>query len=137
MSGNFHERLERSELTLPSDRSTGFVFAAVASIVAYIWRSDTAILLSAGTAALILVAISLLCPAFLHPLNVAWMRLAHLLSKIVNPIVMLILFAVVIVPAGLLMRLGYDPLRKRRTPNTQSYWIEREQAEPSNMTQQF
>jgi hypothetical protein len=50
---------------------------------------------------------------------------------------MLILFAVVIVPAGLLMRLGYDPLRKRRTPNTQSYWIEREQAESSNMTQQF
>jgi hypothetical protein len=137
MPRNFHDRLERSELTLPSDRSTGFVFAAVAGIVAYIWRSDTAILLSAGMAALILVAISLLCPAFLHPLNVAWMRLAHLLSKIVNPIVMLILFAVLIVPAGLLMRLGYDPLRKRRTPNTQSYWIEREQAVSSNMTQQF
>jgi Saxitoxin biosynthesis operon protein SxtJ len=137
MSQNFHERFERAEIALPSDRSTGLVFAAIAGGVVYVWRSDFTIAVIAGAAALTLVASSLLRPTLLRPLNVAWMRLAHLLSKIVNPIAMLILFALVIVPAGLLMRLGYDPLRKQRLPGVESYWIERGRAERSDMTQQF
>jgi hypothetical protein len=35
---NFHEQFDRRELLLLSDRSTDFVFAVVALIVAHVWR---------------------------------------------------------------------------------------------------
>ena len=76
-------------------------------------------------------------PTLLRPLNIAWMRFALVLSKIVNPIVMAILFAIAIVPAGLLMQLRHDPLRRKRRPDAMSYWIEREGDEVSTMKNQF
>ena len=54
-----------------------------------------------------------------------------LIGKIVNPIVMALLFFSTITPVGFLMRLfGKDPLRLRRDPAAASYWIEREPSGP-------
>jgi hypothetical protein len=122
VTNNLHEQFERPEAPLPSDRSTGLVFAGVTFVVAYFWRTDAAVLTVALLAAFALVSISLLSPAILRPLNIVWMRFAVLLSRIMNPIVMLILFAVVIVPAGLIMQLVRDPLRCRRNAED-TYWL--------------
>jgi hypothetical protein len=137
MSGNFHENLEREALPLPSDRSTGLVFTVVALIVAYLWRNNETVLYSALAIAAGFSAVSLLIPRILRPLNILWMRFALVLSKIVNPIVMLVLFAIAIVPAGLLMQIGYDPLRRKRSDDNGSYWIERESSLESSMRNQF
>jgi hypothetical protein len=137
--GSFHEPFDRPELPLPPDRSTGLVFAAVALIVAYFWRSNTIVLTVALALAAVLAAVSVVSPSILHPLNVVWMRFALLLSKIVNPIVMLVLFAAVIVPYGLIMQLFRDPLRRRRA-EAATYWLPVDQAERSrrsNMKYQF
>lgn len=137
MSGNFHETFDRPDLPLPSERSTGLVFAAVALIVAYFWRNNDYVFYIASGIAALLVIVSLLTPRLLRPLNVAWMRFAVLVSKVMNPIVMMVLFAVVIVPPGLLMRLTYDPMRSRRKNDTKSYWIVRDQSQQSSMENQF
>ena len=139
MTGSLHEQFERPEAALPSDRSTGLVFAGVAFVVAYVWRTDAAILAVALVAAFALVAISLLAPSILRPLNIAWMRFAHLLSRIMNPIVMLVLFAVVIIPAGIIMQFARDPLRRRKGAND-TYWLPvegRALATNSSMKNQF
>lgn len=136
MAKNFHEHYERPELPLPPDRSTGLVFTAIALIVGYFWRTDPTVLTVSLSIAGILGLLSLLAPRVLRPLNIVWMRFALLLSKVMNPIVMLLLFLVAIVPAGLLMQLGYDPLRKRR-PAGDSYWIERKKLPGASMTNQF
>lgn len=137
MAKNFHEQFDRPELPLPSDRSTGLVFAAIALIVAYLWRLDTEVLTWALAIATAFAVVSLLAPSLLRPLNIAWMKFALLLSKVMNPIVMLILFAIAIVPAGLLMQIGYDPLRRKRDKTQKSYWIERKPIPGSSMTNQF
>jgi hypothetical protein len=137
MAQNFHEHFERSEAPLPSDRSTGLVFTAVALLVACLWRKTGLVAYVALSAAAALGLVSLLAPHLLRPLNIAWMRLAHLLSRIVNPIVMGVLFAVVIVPAGLVMQRLADPLLRRRRPGAQSYWQERRGDARSSMTNQF
>lgn len=137
--GNFHERLDRPELPLPPDRSTGLVFAAVALIVAFFWRSNVSVVTVALALAAALTVISLVRPSILRPLNVVWMRFALLLSKIVNPVVMLVLFAVAIIPTGLIMQLFRDPLRRRRG-EAASYWLPVDQAErsdSSSMKRQF
>lgn len=136
MAKNFHEDYERPELPLPPDRSTGLVFTAIALIVAYLWRADTAVLTIALAVAGVLAALSLLYPIALRPLNIVWMRFALLLSKVMNPIVMGLLFLVAIVPAGLLMQIGYDPLRRRK-PTGSTFWIQRKKDDASSMTNQF
>lgn len=137
MAKNFHEHYERPELPLPPDRSTGLVFTAVALIVAYFWRTSEAVLGVALALAAGLALVSFIAPVLLRPLNVLWMRFALLLSKIMNPIVMLALFAVAIVPAGLIMQTRYDPLRRKRRADAKSYWIERKKDDGASMTNQF
>ena len=134
---NIHEQFERADVPLPSDRSTGLVFAVMLAIVGYMGRSNNIVLLGALAACGLFVAISLLKPAVLHPLNVAWMRLAHLLNKLMSPVVMGVLFAGVILPAGLLMRCVYDPLQRRRLRGKASYWRDCSVEPRSGMTNQF
>jgi len=136
MAKNFHEQFDRPELPLPPDRSTGLVFTVVALVVAYFWRSDETVLKVALATAAVLGLVSFIAPILLRPLNIVWMRFALLLSKVMNPIVMMLLFLIAIVPAGLLMQLRYDPLRRKRTPSN-SYWIERKPTPGASMTNQF
>ena len=129
MSSNLHEQYERPELPLPPDRSTGFVFTIVALIAAYLWRTDPAVWkIALGIAAILAVA-SLTAPILLRPLNIVWMRFALLLSRVMNPVVMMALYLVAIVPAGLIMQTRYDPLRRKRRGRCQEL-LDREEARP-------
>ena len=120
---NFHQHYGASDVKPPSERSTGLVFAAVAMIVVILnWRSPVTPWVALAVSVL-LVVVSLVAPRLLRPLSIFWFRLGLLLHRIVNPLVMLMLFAVVFVPTGLLMRLTKDPLQARRRSGT--YWIER------------
>ncbi len=137
MAKNFHEQLDRPDLPLPSDRSVGLVFATVALIVAFFWRTHELTLIISLVIAAILGLVSFTIPKVLRPLNIVWMRFALLISKVVNPVVMLILFIITIVPAGLIMRLSYDPLRRRGDASSKSYWIVRDKEEHSSLRNQF
>lgn len=135
MRTTHHDSLHVEDVPLPSDRSTGLVLAVACAGVAYLNRSGpVAILWLSGAVALVLAVASLVAPAALRPVTIAWMKFAHVLAKIFNPIVMFVLFAVLIVPLGLLASLVRDPLRKRRS-GAQTYWVERREA--SDMRQQF
>ena len=139
MARNFHESYAGETIKPPSERSTGLVFAAVGLLVAILWRnSPTVPWLSLGIA-LFLSAISLLAPFLLKPLNMLWFRFGLILHRVVNPIVMFAVFAVVFVPAGIIMRLWRDPLRSRRAAGNSTYWIERRKIADTGgtMTNQF
>lgn len=131
MSQNFHERFEAEKVKPPSERSTGLVFSVVALLIAFWLRHDAVLSLAAIAAAAVLAGLSYLSPRVLRPLNIAWFWLGLLLHRIMNPLVMFALFAVVFVPAGSLMRLWHDPLRRRRAPDASSYWAITDKAEPS------
>lgn len=137
MGKNFHEQFEHGTPPLPSDRSTGVVFACVALIASYFLRHSPNALLSALVAAGVFFALALAAPIFLRPLNVVWMKFALLLNKVMSPLIMLLLFLIVIVPSGLIMQLFRDPLQRQRSKKT-SYWIERpKDAAASSLRNQF
>jgi hypothetical protein len=74
---------------------------------------------------------ALLRPGVLAPLNRLWMRFGLLLAKVVNPLVLGLLFFVTILPIGLIMRaLGKDLLRLKLDRSARSYWIAREPPGP-------
>ena len=56
-------------------------------------------------------------PRILAPLNRLWLKFGLLLYKVMNPLVLGLLFFVTIMPIGLVMRaLGKDFLRLKRDP---------------------
>jgi hypothetical protein len=139
MAKNFHEQFSPGVTPVPSNRSTGFVFAAVSVIVAYLWRANATVLAASVSVAFLLLALSVMAPNVLRSLNLLWFQIGILLHRIVNPLVMLLVFVIVIVPAGLIMRIWHDPLRARRAAPHSTYWIER-QSGPENrssMANQF
>lgn len=139
MNQHTHEPVEAGVSQPPSERSTGLVFAGVAAALA-VWLHENPVALALCLAASVLfLALALLRPALLGPLNRLWFRFSLLLHRIVSPVVMLAIFALVFVPAGLLMRALRDPLRRRRAPAGASYWVARDrQADAlSSMKNQF
>jgi Saxitoxin biosynthesis operon protein SxtJ len=137
-----HEDLTRQEhIEGSSDRSFGFVFAAVFAIIAAWPLMHGAGLRwwSAGVAgAFALVA--LVVPSILAVPNRLWMKLGLLMGKVVAPIALGILFFLVFTPMGMLMRLlGKDPLKLKRDEAASTYWVNREPPgpPPTSMTNQF
>ncbi len=79
-----------------------------------------------------LIALGLRAPRFLAPLSALWMAIGHALSRIANPVVLGILFFLVFVPCGILMRLlGQDLLRLKLDAAAGDYWIERDPPGPA------
>ena len=137
-----HEAFERDEtIVVGSDRSFGLVmtgaFAAVTALNA--WHAGRIWPWTAALAAVFLIA-ALLRPAVLNPLNRLWLKFGLLLHRIVNPVIMALLFYGTVWPTGLVMRaMGKDLLRLKREPNATSYWIVRTPPGPApeSMKDQF
>jgi hypothetical protein len=119
-----------------SDRSFGFIIGGFFVLLGLwplvhrrAWRPWEVAL---GAA---LVLLGLVRPSLLHPLNKLWTRLGLLLGKVVNPVVLGVLYYLVITPAGWILRLaGKDPLKLRPDPQAASYWILRQPPGPAPET---
>jgi hypothetical protein len=122
-----------AEPRMGSERSFGFVFAAVFAFIA-LWPivyGNTIRLWSLAIGAIFLAA-AFLAPRSLAPLNRLWFRIGILLGKIMTPFVMGVLFFLTVTPVGFLMRrFGTDPLRLKRKPASKSYLIERSPPGPA------
>lgn len=136
MRGNFHEAHEVGEIVPPAERSTGLVFAGAAVVFAVVFRAMPVVVAAALAAAVLMTALALIAPGRLRPLNRAWFRLGLGIGRIVNPIVLAVLFVTTIVPFGLAVRRWHDPLVRRRRPKATTYWIERVPT-PASMRDQF
>jgi hypothetical protein len=93
-----------------------------------------------GAIALALLVLAAIQPDLLKVPNRLWMKLGDILFRVVNPIVMFLIYVTTFVPIGLLMRLmGKDPLQKSFDKSAESYWIVRgkEPGTTSSMTNQF
>jgi hypothetical protein len=115
------------EIKPGSNRSFGLVFAGFFTLVgtygvlqgsANSWAS----LVIAG----LFAGIAMAAPAWLAPLNRLWFRLGMLLARIIQPLVVGLVFFFVVTPIALIMRAtGKDFLRLKLDPAARTYWIER------------
>lgn len=124
-------------IALGSNRKFGVGFGVLFAVLG-LWPAVH----QAGSPRWWLIAVSagflsagLLVPVWLAPLNRAWFKLGFALSKIVNPIVMGLLFFGTVVPFGWYLRLsGKDLLHLEVKRDATTYWIEREPPGPSRGT---
>lgn len=144
MASGTHEQFDkRDDVKAPSDRSFGITFAVVFALLAAFsyWHrgvSNTFYVTLAVSA--VFAVVTLVAPRTLRSLNLIWLKFGLLLHKIVNPLIMGILFFGIFTPMGVVMRMfGVDFLRMKRKPVTKSYWIAKgDDAVPdSSMKNQF
>lgn len=137
-----HENFSRAQtLKSSTDRAFGIVIAIFFALVGG-WP-----LIFGGTVRWWAIGIcgafvvcALLFPRVLNPLNKLWTQFGLLLHKVMNPILLGIIFFLVVTPMGVLMRLaGKDPLRLKPQSDTSTYWIERSPPgpDPDTMKNQF
>ncbi len=137
-----HENLDREDkIKAPSDWSFGIVFTIVFLSLGIwmLWKERSEAWVFLVSAALLFV-VALARPSMLNPFNLAWMKFGLLLSRVVNPIILGIVFFLVISPMAILRRLlGKDSLHLKFNPNTDSYWITRNPPGPKtgSMSRQF
>jgi hypothetical protein len=130
-----HEKIvSHDDREPPSIRNFGLTFACVLVVLAFsplVLRGEHprywALVL-----AFAFVGAAYLAPELLKPLNLLWFKLGMLLHKIVNPIVLGIMFLVFITPIAIVLRL----LGKKLIPLTfehdkATYWIERDPPGPA------
>jgi hypothetical protein len=137
-----HERLSADEdVRSGSDRSFGIVFAVVFSLIAlFPLLHGGHIRLWALPISAIFAGLALLWPSLLAPLNRLWFRFGLLLHKVVNPVILGLMFFAVLTPVaaitrlfgGKLLSLGYDK-------SLPSYWHRRSPPgpEPDTIRNQF
>jgi hypothetical protein len=137
-----HEDYTRSHLhRQSSNRSFGSVFSAFFLIMAaWPMLHGRPVRLWALVLSGVFLLVTAFRPSLLGPLNRLWTAFGLLLGRIVNPLVTSFIFFLVFTPAGYISRLlRRDPLRLRREPDADSYWIpkDRENALPDGMRHQF
>jgi hypothetical protein len=104
--------------------TVGGILAAIGAVRGYLLGELGNLevgLLAAGSA---IVFFAFAAADLLSPLNKAWMKFGLLLSKIVAPVVMGLIFYTTVTPTGFVMRLlGKDLLRTKRDSEAVTYWV--------------
>jgi len=113
--------MKPSEIELPSDKKFGYFFLLISLYFYYTSNIMMAYTFSGLT--LIFFFITFLNDALLHPLNKLWMRFGILLSMIVSPIIMGIIFFGMFTPMSIIMRIFKRDELKIRSINKETYWV--------------
>ena len=125
------------EIKLPTNRNFGIVFFFVFLIIsAYPLLNDDEIRYWSLFISLIFLLLGLINSRLLTPLNKAWVRFGIMMGRIINPIIMSLIFFLVVTPTGYLIRLiGKDVLHLKKNDD-KSYWKKKEK-NLSSMKDQF
>ena len=120
-----------------SERNFGLFFSAIFFLIG-LWPllSASPLRLWSISLAVVLLALALVRPRLLKPLNYSWLKLGEILGKIIAPIIMCLIFFIILTPISFFVRvLGKDLLRLKFSDND-TYWIKREK-NITTMNKQF
>lgn len=142
---SLHENYRDEEpIEAGSDRAFGYTVGSILMVIgaakAFVAGALPPLACSIFALGAVLLLLGIVAPSRLSALNRIWLRIGAVIAKVVNPIVLALLFFFVVTPMALLMRiLGRRPLRLAPDRAASSYWIYRNaaQGEASSMRRQF
>jgi len=112
--------------------TVGLAFAVLATISW--WRGHHYPVYVLATLSSLLLLGGMLIPSRLGPVERGWMQLAVLISKVTTPVFMGVVYFLVLLPVGLVMRaFGRNAVKHR--PVDDSYWAPRGTARGSMLNQ--
>ena len=108
----------------PSHRSFGITVGTVLAGIAALsmWRGHVVRAEIVGAVAAVLIVVALARPASLARLARIWSRIGHVLGAFNSRVLLTLMFALLFVPVGWMIRLfAQDPLDRRKSPA--SRWL--------------
>ncbi|MDK1378435.1 MULTISPECIES: SxtJ family membrane protein [unclassified Sinorhizobium] len=134
-----HEPIIESIPEGPSNRSFGYTVGGILFCIAVLrwWQAEhaTPLTIALGSIGIALVILAYLAPDTLTTANRLWTKLGFLLFKVINPVVMLLIYVTTFIPIGVLLRLrGHDPLGTAFDRSASTYWKARSANEPPPAT---
>ena len=129
-NSSLHENYRDEEPTeAGSDRTFGCIVGGMLMVIGTIKAfaagaiSSVVCLIFASGALLLLLGI--VAPSRLSALNRLWLKVGAAIAKVVNPIILALLFFLVVTPMAFFMRIvGKRPLRLAADRTAATYWIE-------------
>ncbi|MDY7035257.1 MAG: hypothetical protein SV375_03700 [Thermodesulfobacteriota bacterium] len=96
-----------------------------------IWRQKAVPIYLFGFLSLLGMGFILL-PSIFKPVYIGWLKIAHLIGRFINAVILIFAYYLVITPSALLKRLfSGRPLPMKPDKEVSSYWVTRpEQAQP-------
>lgn len=80
----------------------------------------------------------LLAPRTLRPLYRGWMRFGLLMGRVTTPLILGLVYYVLFMPVGWIMRLsGHDPMQRRRDPAAETYRTPSQAKTPDSMERPY
>jgi len=129
-------QIETADLKSSSNRSFGLVMSGCCVVIALypLVSANTPNwwLLAVGAVFLLL---ALAKPEVLGPLNYVWTGIGLAMGKVVNPIVLGLMYFIIISPVAIGMKLaGRDPLSRGFDTDLETYWQDKVPAGPTPET---
>ena len=117
--------------------TVGAAFATFAAVALWRGRTQTSTVLGVVGGILILAALTL--PRRLVPVERAWMKMAHAISKVTTPIFMGVIYFLVFTPVAIVRRAaGRNALVRARSGSGSGFWIARPKGgQRSDLHRQF
>ena len=132
--------MNNKKIKIGSNKSFGIVFFVFFLILAlYFFYKTNHINYGLLITSFIFLVLGLLNSKILSPLNYIWFKFGFLLSLIVSPVVMSVVFFFVVTPIAIIAKIfGKDflKLKKKENEKKKSFWISKEKYDNS-MKDQF
>tara|TARA_A100000164_G_C21937689_1_gene788889 strand:- start:3321 stop:3719 length:399 start_codon:yes stop_codon:yes gene_type:complete len=121
-----------------SDKNFSIVFSVVFFIVGiYLSLKNYNLIYWPFLISILLILIGYLKPSILKIPNILWTKFGIFLSRLLNPIILGVIYLLTIIPIGLIFKIiNKDPLNKKINLDIDSYWIKRE-TPPESFKNQF
>jgi len=124
------------ELDRKGLREFGFVTGSIVAVLFglfFPWLLERAMPIWPWVLFSVLVLIGLISPTALRPIYKIWMRFGLLMSRVMTPLIMSIVFFFVITPIGLLRRVIARDSLARKFEDSESYRVPSKKAPTENL----
>ena len=112
-----------SKVKLPSNKVFGIFFAIIFLLLwLYFLVSDWQFVHAFIAIAIIFFILGILNSNILYPLNYAWYKFGLVLGIIISPIILLLIYILLFVPIGLILKIFKKDVLKLKTDSSKSYW---------------
>mgnify|MGYP001167975629 CR=1 FL=1 len=119
--------MRNQKIDLPENKKFGFFFSFIflLACIYFYFSANQSLSYAFLSFSVIFFGVSLCKPVILKPLNKLWFLFGMLLSRIVSPIVLGVIFFIILSPVAILTRAFGRDILKLKKGNIDSYWRQR------------
>jgi hypothetical protein len=126
-----------TNIKINTNRSFGLVFSVIFLLITiYVFINNGFLNLYLITISCLMAILGFLNSNLLTPLNKVWFRFGIFLGKIMNPIIMGVIFFFIVTPISVILRLMKKDILNLKYSNKKTYWIIKPESE-NRMKNQF